>query len=130
MVEESLLYHAVMVKILLGFLIINLIIPLFSKESSISAIKVIRVGSFTYSALLTMVIFTGMILYMLGKVAWNIEMSLMVVVSILLSIIEIIRVKKVKREWMANRSMKKISSIYIFVEIVILSMTIVKTMDR
>jgi len=121
MVQESLLYHAVMIKILLGFLIINLTIPLFFRESSISAIRAVRIGSFIYSALLTMAIFTGMILYMLGEVPWNLEMSLMVVASILLSAIEIVKIRKLKREWMAERSLKKISWIYISVEIVIVS---------
>jgi len=131
MVQESLLYHAVMIKILLGFLIIYLIIPLFFKESSISAIKAVRIGSFIFSALLTMVIFSGMILYMLGNVPWNWEMSLMVAVSILLSVIEIVKIKKLKREWMAEQSMRKISWIYISVEIIIIATTfIMMTLGR
>ncbi len=124
MVQESLLYHSIIIKILFGFLLINLFIPLLFEKNSISAIKAVRISSFIYSALITMVIFTGMILYMLGAVPWNLEMSLMVLSFFLLSAIEIVRIRKLKELWIVEQSMVATSSKYILLELVIVGATI------
>ncbi|SFV58615.1 hypothetical protein MNB_SV-6-1759 [hydrothermal vent metagenome] len=124
MVQESLLYHSMVIKILLGFLAINLFIPLFFKQNSISAIKAVRISSFIYSALIAMAIFTGMILYMLGQVPWSLEMSLMVVASIALATIETMRIKKLKKLWMSEKSMTNLSWRYVATEIAIVAATV------
>jgi len=124
MVQESLLYHSMVIKILLGFLVINLFIPLLFKKNSLSAIKAVSISSFIYSALITMAIFTGMILYMLGKVPWNLKISLMVVAFVAMSAIEIVRVRKLKKLWIEEESMAGLSWRYISIELAIAVATV------
>jgi len=124
MVQESLLYHAVIIKIFLWFLILNIALPMLFKKDSVIGIKAVRISVFIYSALLTMVAFTGMILFMLGSIPWSLEMTLMVILSIVLATIETIRIKKLKALWMEERSMVASSAIYIILEISLVALMI------
>jgi hypothetical protein len=94
------------------------------KKDSVIGIKAVRISVFIYSALLTMVAFTGMILFMLGSIPWSLEMTLMVILSIVLATIETIRIKKLKALWMEERSMVASSAIYIILEISLVALMI------
>jgi len=121
MVQESLLYHAVIIKMFLWFLILNIVLPMLFKKDSVIGIKAVRVSAFIYSALLTMVAFTGMILFMLGTTPWSMDMTLMVILFIILATIETIRIKKLKSLWMQEKSMVASSAIYIIFEIALVA---------
>lgn len=119
MVQESLLYHSVILKIFSGLLFLNIFIPLFFKNSSIANIRAVRISVFVYAALLTMVAFTGLIVYMLGNFSWGLNLTLMVVLFVLLSIIEFFRIRKLKRLWVAEQNMFAASAKYILLEILL-----------
>ena len=119
MVEEALLYHSVMVKILLFTLFADLLLPYFFRGNRASEIKTTRISFFFYSAILVMTVFSGTILYMLMDIPWGGKMSLMVIAFVLLSGVEIARSRKLVKVWTAGKSGIPFSWPYILTEIVI-----------
>lgn len=120
MVQEALLYHAVIIKIFVALLLLNMLIPLLFKNASIARIKAIRISVFLYSALLTMIAFSGLIVYMLGTSPWDLYITLMVLLFVLLSSLEYFRIKKLKRLWTDEQSMFLPSLTYILLELALL----------
>jgi len=119
MIEEAVLYHAVMIKIFLFLLLINLLIPSLFKSNRAREIKGTRISYFLFSALLAMTAFTGMILYMLMDIPWNLEMTSMVAIFLLLSAIEIARSRRLRRAWLEGESAVSFSWRYVVLEIVL-----------
>ena len=117
MIEEALVYHSAMVKVFLVMLFVNLVIPFLFKSNSIKAIKMTRMSYFLFSALLTMVAFTGMILFMLMDAPWSMGMTGMVVVFVLLSAVEIIRSRKLREAWLKGENGIAVSWRYVLIEI-------------
>ena len=117
MVQESLLYHAVIIKIFVGLLLLNMLIPLFFKNGSIASIRAVRISVFVYAALLTMTAFTGLIVFMLGAFPWDLNMTLMVLLFVVLSVIEFFRIKRLKELWIAEQNMFVTSVKYILPEL-------------
>jgi hypothetical protein len=131
MIEEAAVYHAVMIKIFLALLVINLLIPSMFKSSRGREIKGTRISYFLFSALLAMVAFTGIILYMLMDSPWNLGLTAMVVVFLLLSAIEIARSRRIRRAWMEGKSAASLSWRYVALEIVLmLAMMLFFAMDK
>jgi len=118
MIEEALVYHSVMVKVFLIMLFVNLVIPFLFKSNSVKAIKMTRMSYFLFSALLAMVAFTGMILFMLMSAPWSMGMTGMVVVFVLLSVVEIIRSQKLREAWLKGENGIAVSYRYVLIEIV------------
>jgi uncharacterized membrane protein len=73
---------------------------------------------FLFSALLAMVAFTGMILFMLMSAPWSMGMTGMVVVFVLLSVVEIIRSQKLREAWLKGENGIAVSYRYVLIEIV------------
>ena len=117
MIEEALLYHSIMVKLFLALLFVNLAIPSLFRSNSVRMIKMTRMSFFLFSALLAMVAFTGMILFMLMSVPWSMGMTGMVVVFLLLSVAEIIRSRKLREAWLKGESGISVSWPWVLIEI-------------
>ena len=131
MVEEAAVYHAVMIKIFLALLVINLLIPSVLKSSRAREIKGMRISYFLFSALLTMVAFTGIILYMLMDSPWSLGLTAMVIVFLLLSAIEIARSRRIRRAWIGGESAASPSWRYVALEIIlVLMMMLFFAMDK
>ncbi|MEA3419077.1 MAG: hypothetical protein U9Q90_06715 [Campylobacterota bacterium] len=131
MVEETLLYHVVMIKLFLLMLCINLFVPLFFRSERVREIKATRITFFLYSALLAMVAFTGMVLYLIAELSWNHAMSLMVAVLVLLSGLEIARSIKLKKIWILGESGVAYSWKYVSLEIIVtVAMVILMIMEK
>ena len=131
MIEEAVLYHSVMSKLFLGLLFANLLIPSLFKSNRSREIKMTRISFFFYSAMLSMLAFTGIILYMLMTLPWNLQMTLMSIAFLLLSGVEIARSRKLVRVWMKGESAVSYSWPYVLSEmaitgLVILSMAVEK----
>ena len=107
-----------MVKVFLIMLFVNLVIPFLFKSNSVKAIKMTRMSYFLFSALLAMVAFTGMILFMLMSAPWSMGMTGMVVVFVLLSVVEIIRSQKLREAWLKGENGIAVSYRYVLIEIV------------
>jgi len=125
MIEEALVYHSAMVKVFLVMLFVNLVIPFLFKSNSVKAIKMTRMSYFLFSALLAMVAFTGMILFMLMDAPWSMGMTGMVVVFVLLSAVEIIRSRKLREAWLKGENGIAVSWRYVLIEIAMASAMII-----
>ena len=119
MVNEAILYHSVMIKMFLGLLFLNLILPSLFKSDIHREVKATRISFYLFSALLSMMAFTGTIVYMLMDIPWNIGLSLMVFAFIVLAAIEIMRSRKLVGVWVQGESGVRYSWPYVLSEIVI-----------
>lgn len=119
MIQEVLLYHAVITKFFLLTLFVNLLVPALFRRERAREIKMTRITFFFYSALLVMVAFTGIVAFMLLNISWNGEMSMMVSAFLLLSTIEIARSRKLTRVWVAGESAVSASWPFVAAEIAI-----------
>ena len=119
MIQEALLYHVVTINFFLFLLAINLLIPWLFSRDEMREIKATRITFFLFSSLLSMVAFTGVILFMIAELSWNTRMSLMVAAFITLGGIEIARSMKLRQLWLRDESGVSLSWRYVLVEIVI-----------
>ncbi len=128
MIQEALLYHVVTINFFLFLLAINLLIPWLFRRDEMREIKATRITFFLFSSLLSMVAFTGVILFMIAELSWNTRMSLMVAAFIALAGVEIARSIKLRRLWLRDESGVSLSWRYVLVEIVITAAMILFTM--
>jgi hypothetical protein len=117
MIEEVITYHLVTIKMLLTVLIFNLIVSQLAKESFS---KIVRIGYFLFWALVSMVIFAGMVLFLIASSTLDLRVIVMLLSIIVTGIIEFKRVKANARYWSQGQSITKSSSISILIEIVLL----------
>ncbi len=122
MIQEAILYHTVTIELFFALLVINLWLPKLFSRDIIKEVKATRISFFFFSAMLTMVAFTGAVLMLIAKLPWSIWMSLMVVVWIILSALEIIRARKLTQLWGEGQSAVSISWRYVAVEMLIMAM--------
>jgi len=94
MFEEMILYHNILVKILLGLLVVGIIIPFFSKDSS-KVIKRLRIYMFFFHGLVTTVAFSGLIAFVFGKIDFNLSILAMVALYIIISVLESLKYLKI-----------------------------------
>jgi len=94
MFEEMILYHNILVKILLGILIVGIIIPFLSSDSS-KTIKRLRIYMFVFHGLATTVAFSGLIAFVFGKIDFNISILAMILLYIIVSVLESIKYLKI-----------------------------------
>ncbi len=127
MIQEALLYHIVTINLLLFLLAINLLIPWLFRRNEMREIKATRITFFLFSSLLSMVAFTGVILFMIAELSWNTRMSLMVAAFIALAGVEIARSVKLRRLWLEDESGVSLSWRYVSVEIMIATAMILFT---
>jgi hypothetical protein len=92
--EEMVFYHALLIKIMLGILIVGVVIPFMSNECKI-IIKRMRIYMFFSHGMITSVAFSGMVAFVFAKISFDISMGLMVVVYILISLFETIKYFKI-----------------------------------
>ena len=119
MIQEALVYHSVMIKLFLVLLVINLWVPWIFKSNIMKEVKATRITFFLYSAMVTMVAFTGAVLVLIAEMPWNMGLSLMVLSWVFLSILEIVRSVKLTKLWREGESAVSVSWRYVMVEIVI-----------
>ncbi len=127
MIQEALLYHVAMINFFLFLLAINLLIPWLFRRNEMREIKATRITFFLFSSLLSMVAFTGVILFMIAELSWNTRMSLMVAAFIALAGVEISRSVKLRRLWLEDESGVSLSWRYVSVEIMIATAMILFT---
>ena len=94
--NEMILYHAVLVKMLLGLLFIGLITPFLSLDC-IKTIKRKRIYIFTLHGMLSTVAFGGLVAMIFAKIPFNISMGVMIIAYIVVSLLESIKHIKIVR---------------------------------
>ena len=121
MIQEMLVYHTVMIKLFLLLLIVNLWVPWIFRSERYREIKATRITFFFFSAMVTMVAFTGAVLALITEASWNFWIVSMIFVWILLSIVEVLRSQKLTQAWLADRSAVSFSWHYVAIEIVLVA---------
>ena len=119
MVGEIALYHSGMVNIFLFMLFVNLLIPYLFRRKRYREIKATRITFFFFSALISMVAFTGIVLYIMMDTSWSIEITVMSAAFVVLSALEIVRSRKLVKAWRADSSGASSSWPYVAAEILI-----------
>ncbi|MCH9740354.1 MAG: hypothetical protein K0U38_05890 [Epsilonproteobacteria bacterium] len=90
---EMVLYHAVLIKIMLGWFVIGLITPFVSADCA-TIIKRKRIYMFVSHGLITTVAFGGLVAFVFVQMPFNMSMFLMIVAYIAISAIESIKYLK------------------------------------
>ena len=127
MIQEALLYHVATIKLFQFLLVINLLVPWLFRRNEMREIRATRITFFLFSSLLSMVAFTGVILFMIAEVPWSTRMSLMVAAFIALAGVEIARSIKLRRLWLDDESGISLSWRYVLIEIAITTAMILFT---
>jgi len=92
--EEMIVYHAVLLKAMLGVLVIGMIIPFLSSECS-KTIKRMRIYMFVSHGLITMIAFTGLIALIFAKIDLSIDIIVMIVAFLVMIMVEVLKYKKI-----------------------------------
>lgn len=92
--EEMILYHAVLLKAMLGVLVVGMIIPFLTSECS-KTIKRMRIYMFVSHGLITMIAFTGLIAFVFAKMDLHIDIIVMIVAFLAMIMIEVLKYKKI-----------------------------------
>ena len=124
MVEEAMIYHSVIIKIFLVLLLFNLLVPFIAQKEIAREMRWMRTSFFLFSGLLTMILFSGMITFMILDVPWSLSMTLMVLSFFVLSGLEITRSQKLHKLWMLSKSGASLSWKYVLLEITVMALMV------
>ena len=126
--EEMVLYHAFLIKIMLGFVVIGMIIP-FIRKACGKTIKHKRIYMFISHGLLSMIAFTGLIALVFSKMSLNLSMIFMIVVFFILIGLEILKYRKMLNtrydKENCTKNMRKIAFKYGIVELALIASLII-----
>ncbi len=117
MIEEATIYHLITIEMLLAALIFNLAVSQLVKEPFA---KIIRSGYFLFWAMVSMVIFAGIVLFLITASSFDVRVFVMVLSIVVISIVEFKRVRANVTLWSQGKSIKKSSLLSISIEIVLL----------
>jgi len=104
--DEMVLYHAILIKVLLGVFVIGMVIPFLSAECS-KTIKRTRIYMFVSHGLITMVAFAGMVAFVFAQMDINIEIVAMIVAFLAMIGIEVVKYRKILKGGTAEGCAKK-----------------------
>ena len=96
MIAEMLVVHSLLVKVLLGFLVGGLFIPMMTAKNPLGFKKASFIYTMIFQALTTMIAFAGIVAVFAGDLGWSATTIIMVVVWAVLMYIEIKKHKLIK----------------------------------
>lgn len=96
MIAQMLAAHSLLVKVLLGFLVGGLFIPMMTAKNPLGFRKASFIYTMIFQALATMIAFAGIIAVFAGDLGWSATTIIMVVVWAVLMYIEIKKYKLIK----------------------------------
>ena len=108
MVAEMLAGHSLLVKVLLGFLVGGLFIPMMTAKNPLGFKKASFIYTMMYQALLTMIAFAGIVAIFTGDLGWSATSIIMVAVWAVLMYIEIKKHKLIKLANLENPDTHKL----------------------
>lgn len=92
--EEMVLYHAVLIKLMLGVLLIGAIIPFLSKDCY-QTVKRMRIYMFVSHGTLSMIAFSGFIAFVFADMAMSLSTGVMIVAFFAMIMLEVVKYKKI-----------------------------------
>ncbi len=119
--------HRYLVEVLLFIMIFNIIILLILKDNLIKAVLLGRIGFFGFWMAWTMVVFSGLIVYIFMKQPYNLPVNSMIVASIILPIIDGYRAVKLRKIWSSHRIGLAFNTTMILIELAIVAGIIILT---
>jgi len=96
MLEEMLMTHSILVKVMLGFLVLGLFIPMMKKEP-LGFKKASFIYTMVFQAIMTMIVFAGIIALVVGEMDFTLSTIIMVVVFAIMMGLEIVKHKRIKK---------------------------------
>ena len=134
MIAEMLAAHSLLIKVLLGFLVGGLFIPMVTAKNPLGFRKASFIYTLIYQALLTMIAFAGIVAIFTGDLGWSVTSIIMVVVWAVLMYIEIKKHKLIKIANLENPdthkllkgAFLKISSVQLLLVIVMVVLMVFK----
>ncbi len=121
MLNEMMAYHRHVIEAFLFVVCMNLILPFLLKQSIEKMVFWSRIGYFTFWALWSMGIFTGLIVFMFTLRELTISVIIMIAASVALGLLDGYRSIKSRRIWMSGGDAIKFSSIILLIEIAIIA---------
>jgi hypothetical protein len=103
---EMIVYHAVLLKAMLGVLVVGMIIPFLSSECS-KTIKRMRIYMFVSHGLITMIAFTGLIALIFAKMDLSMDIIIMIVAFLVMIMVEVLKYKKILKAGTTEGCAKK-----------------------
>ena len=104
--SEMILYHAVLLKAMLGILVVGMIIPFLSTECA-KTIKRMRIYMFVSHGMLTMIAFTGLIALVFAKMDLSLEIIVMIAAFLVMIMVEVFKYKKILKSGTVEGCTKK-----------------------
>ena len=92
--EEMILYHAILIKAMLGLLLIGIIIPFLSSDCA-KSIRRTRIYMFFSHGLLTMIAFSGLTALIFAHMSLTIDMIMMITLFFIMIMLEVFKYKKI-----------------------------------
>jgi hypothetical protein len=108
MIAEMLAAHSLLVKVLLGFLVGGLFIPMMTAKNPLGFKKASFIYTMIFQALATMIAFVGIVAVFAGDLGWSATTIIMVVVWAVLMYIEIKKHKLIKIAKLENPETHKL----------------------
>ena len=97
MIETMLLTHSILIKALLAFLVLGLFIPKSTASKPLKFKKASFIYTMIFQALMTMIVFAGIVALVVGDLPFGISTVIMIVVFALMMALEIVKFKKIKK---------------------------------
>ncbi len=119
--------HRYLVEVLLFVMVFNIIILYILKDNLIKAVLLGRIGFFGFWMAWTMVVFSGLIVYIFMKQPYNLPVNSMIVSSAILPIIDGYRAVKLRKIWSGHRIGLAFNTTMILIELAIVAGIIILT---
>jgi len=97
MLETMLLTHSILVKAFLGFLVLGLLVPMMTKTEPLGFKKASFIYTMIFQAIITMIVFSGIIAMVSGEIPFTVSTGIMVGVFALMMALEIVKHKRIKK---------------------------------
>lgn len=108
MIEEMILYHSVLTKVFLGFLVVGMLIPMMTAKNPLGFRKASFIYTMIFQAIATMIAFSGLVAMVTGEVGFTLSIIIMIVIWVALMYIEIKKYRLIKVAKIANPETHKL----------------------
>jgi len=126
MIETMLMTHSILIKAFLAFLVLGLFIPKMTANDPLKFKKASLIYTMTFQALMSMIVFVGIIALVAGELPFGLSTIIMIVVFALMMALEIVKYKKIKKGNIENAGFVKTGIINILILVAIVVLMILK----
>ncbi|MCB4742640.1 MAG: hypothetical protein LGB68_03655 [Sulfurovum sp.] len=134
MIAEIVVSHSILIKVFLGFLVVGFFIPFVTKKNSAGFKKASFIYTMIFQAIVTMIAFTGILLFVMGNFDISLSVIMMTIIWVLLMFVEIKKYKLIKMTNIDNEEIHillksaflKVSSVQV---ILVIAMVALKIME-